>query len=120
MKEPKSYLLSLHILSELSSTKFQPTYARQAFPCFDEPNLKATFKVIIEHDSKLGAISNMPKIDSQKIDESRNRTTFDTSNVKMSTYLVAFAISDFLYKYDHTKRGKEVRYQKEIIIFNFS
>jgi aminopeptidase N len=46
-----------------------------------------------------------------KVDEARSKTTFENS-VKMSTYLVAFAISDFLHKYDHTKRGKEVRERK--------
>jgi aminopeptidase N len=60
------------------------------------------------HDAKLGAISNMPSTSTIKVDATRNETSFETS-VKMSTYLVAFAISDFLHKYDHTKRGKEVR-----------
>ena len=57
----------------------------------------------------------MPTTGSVKLDENRNVTSFATS-VKMSTYLVAFAISDFLYKNDHTKRGKEVRNQSTIFI----
>nr|CAD7572865.1 unnamed protein product [Timema californicum] len=44
----------------LASTQFQPTSARRAFPCFDEPGLKAIFKVSIGVDSRRHALANMP------------------------------------------------------------
>lgn len=46
----------------LATTQFQPPAARFAFPCFDEPALKARFKVIVEHDRMLHARSNMPVV----------------------------------------------------------
>lgn len=42
------------------STKFEPTDARKAFACFDEPSLKATYTVIIEHAVNTIALSNFP------------------------------------------------------------
>ena len=45
----------------IATSKFQPTYARRAFPCFDEPSFKSTFTVTLIRPS-VGyiALSNMP------------------------------------------------------------
>lgn len=46
----------------VASTQFEPTSARAAFPCFDEPAFKANFSVQIRREAKHIALSNMPKV----------------------------------------------------------
>lgn len=92
------------------STQFEACDARRAFPCFDEPNLKATFDVELEIPDGLVALSNMPVKDTTKTREGFQKVAFETSP-KMSTYLLAWAIGDFEYVEAFTDRrynGKQL------------
>jgi aminopeptidase N len=47
-------------LKWLVASQMEAVAARNAFPCFDEPEMKATFKLTVFHNQNLEAISNMP------------------------------------------------------------
>ncbi|CAL8109596.1 unnamed protein product [Orchesella dallaii] len=77
-------------------TQFQATDARRAFPCFDEPALKAKFEVSLARRSNMSSIANMDRKNTAPIPE-MDGWVWDHYNksVPMSTYLVAFVVSDF-------------------------
>ncbi len=74
------------------ATQFESHHAREAFPCIDEPEAKATFDFTLITDEVDTALSNMPAIDS-KVENGRQTVRFETSP-KMSSYLLAFATGE--------------------------
>ncbi|KAK8141999.1 hypothetical protein G3M48_009488 [Beauveria asiatica] len=90
-------------------TQFQPIGARRAFPCFDEPNMKATFSLDIELPADQTTVSNMPVAATEATVEGRKRVSFETTPV-MSTYLLAWAVGDL--KYIETLTAHEYRGSK--------
>ena len=83
----------------LATTKFEPTYARRAFPCFDEPTFKSTYSVTLVRPSKdYIALGNMP-IEKETVDSPTQGLTevaFKKS-LPMVTYLACFIVCDFTY-----------------------
>jgi puromycin-sensitive aminopeptidase len=75
----------------IATTQMQSTDCRQAFPCFDEPDMKAVFGIRLIVDPALMAISNGPEIARDITDDNRVRITF-ADTMAMSTYLVAFVV----------------------------
>lgn len=92
------------------STQFESTDARRAFPCFDEPNLKATFDFAIEVPTDQVALSNMPVKDIKPTIDGKQLVSFETTPI-MSTYLLCWAVGDFEYVEAFTERrynGKQL------------
>uniref|UniRef100_A0A3P8VF18 Aminopeptidase n=1 Tax=Cynoglossus semilaevis TaxID=244447 RepID=A0A3P8VF18_CYNSE len=102
-----SYRTSSGEVRVLASTQFEATFARGAFPCFDEPAFKANFTVRIIREPRHIAISNMPKIKTVELSEGLLEDYFDTT-VKMSTYLLAYIVCDFLSVSRTTNRGVKI------------
>ena len=68
------------------STQFESGDARRAFPCFDEPNLKATFDFSIEIPEDQVALSNMPEKGVEQVKDGLKVVSFDRTPL-MSTYV---------------------------------
>ena len=117
------------------ATQFESHYAREAFPCIDEPAAKAVFELSITTDKEDIVLSNTPKLSSNsgtgcerpssrgshphKLGSSlRNapsqnltsalRTTVFEPTPRMSTYLLAFVIGRFHGKTIKNKHGVEI------------
>jgi len=75
----------------IATTHFEATDARRAFPCWDEPDLKAVFAVTLVAPPDLIAISNAPEVARRTLENGRIEVRF-ADTMPMSTYLVAFVI----------------------------
>ncbi|MGT2887294.1 M1 family metallopeptidase [Streptococcus didelphis] len=104
---PSYYTLD-GINKEVISTQFESHFAREAFPCIDEPQAKATFDLSIKFDQEEGEIvlSNMPEINVDLRKET-GLWIFDTTP-RMSSYLLAFALGELHGITEKTKNGTEV------------
>ncbi|XP_012162770.1 puromycin-sensitive aminopeptidase isoform X3 [Ceratitis capitata] len=83
-------------------TQFEATDARRCFPCWDEPAIKATFDITLVVPQDRVALSNMPEVQEENIENNLRRIRFDRTPI-MSTYLVAVVVGE----YDHVEGKSE-------------
>jgi aminopeptidase N len=91
----------------LIATQFESHHAREAFPCIDEPEAKATFDLTLITPEVKTVIANTP-VKSQETAGDKLVTTFETTP-KMSTYLLAFVFGELGSLEATTKDGVLVR-----------
>lgn len=85
----------------MATSQMEPTDARRAFPCFDEPALKATFTITLVADEHMTCLSNMDvakqaTITSKITGKPKKSVTFNKTPL-MSTYLVAMIVGELNY-----------------------
>jgi puromycin-sensitive aminopeptidase len=92
----------------VGTTHFEATDARRAFPCWDEPDLKAVFAITLIVKGGLTAVSNGPEVKREELDDGRVRIRF-ADTMKMSTYLAAWVVGPLELTEPADARGVPVR-----------
>ncbi len=77
----------------IATTQFEATDARRAFPCWDEPDHKASFVISLIVDEELFAVSNAREISRTAAPNRPGKhIVCFAETIVMSTYLVAFIV----------------------------
>ncbi len=72
-------------------TQMEPLYARRAFPCFDEPRFRATWRIVLTVPEGQRAFSNMP-IEAERASAPGWREVSFRTSPPIASYLVAIAV----------------------------
>ncbi|MGH9160067.1 MAG: M1 family metallopeptidase, partial [Vicinamibacteraceae bacterium] len=89
-------------------TQMEATDARRAFPSFDEPAFKAVFEISVMADDGDTVISNGAQISDTPGPEPGKHTVKFAPTQKMSSYLVAMLVGDFVCR-EGTSDGTALR-----------
>ncbi|KAL6122527.1 hypothetical protein NUSPORA_00375 [Nucleospora cyclopteri] len=92
-KDKKGFFKTKYYEDDVFATFFEPNYACTAFPCFDQPDMKATLILEISCPSDYLALSNQEVV---SVTEELGIKTYKFAETsKMSTYIVAWAVGKF-------------------------
>ncbi|XP_077862985.1 puromycin-sensitive aminopeptidase isoform X1 [Saccoglossus kowalevskii] len=94
----------------LACTQFEATDARRAFPCWDEPAVKATFEITLVAPKDRIALSNMQVTEKKPCEKDADLVEVKYGKTPiMSTYLLAFIVGEFDYVEATSSDGVLVR-----------
>jgi puromycin-sensitive aminopeptidase len=93
----------------LATTQMEATDARRMFPCFDEPQYKATFSLSADIDANLVAISNSPIAQETENKQLHKKLVRFEETPKMSSYLLALVVGPFTPTEPVTADGVPIR-----------
>jgi len=91
----------------LATTQFEPTDARRAFPCWDEPAKKATFEVTLVFSDEYQAVSNTPVVEEGAPGPGLKSVRFAETPI-MSTYLLVFIVGNLTFIEERAAGGTTV------------
>ncbi len=92
-------------------SQFEPTDARRAFPCFDEPNFKVPWQLTLHVPKDDLAVSNTPML-SESDEGGGNKVVRFKLSPPLPSYLVAFAVGPF----DVVNAGKAGKTPLRVIV----
>ncbi len=88
--------------TEYLYSNFEPYDAHRMFPCFDQPDLKATYSLSVESPKEWKVISNSPQ---DKVLENKTKTTVFKKTKPFSTYLFFVAAGNY---YEFQSKHKSI------------
>lgn len=84
--------------SFIVTTQMEPTHAREVFPCFDDPSMKAIFRVCVKTQKGYTVLSNTSPMKIETSFDNNYETIYFNETPPMSTYLLALVIGNFYKK----------------------
>ena len=102
---------SLNRNDEFLYTLLVPDRARTVFPCFDQPDMKATFKLALEVPETWIAVSNSPVM-AEEINNGYKNITFQETE-PLSTYLFSFVAGIFKQEIYNDRKHTFTAYHRE-------
>ena len=103
---------SLNRNDEFLYTLLVPDRARTLFPCFDQPDLKASFNLSLQIPEEWVAVSNSPQMTVQQSDSTTKQITFNPTE-PLSTYLFSFVAGKFSKETYSDKKHTFTAYHRE-------
>ena len=85
----------------------ETAYIRKMYPCFDQPDLKATFQLMVVAPSHWEIISNSPAKEVKSLDEKSKQWEF-LPTPRISTYITALVAGAYYHVHDEYRGQKKV------------